>query len=198
MRQAGRYLPEYRATRTKAGNFMGLCMNPELACEVTLQPLERYALDAAILFSDILTIPDAMGLGLYFGEGEGPKFKKPLTSAADIEALPIVNTEQDLGYVLDAVRLIRRELNGRVPLIGFSGSPWTLATYMLEGGSSKDFRRSKTLLYNQPEVMHLLLDKLVASVIDYLNAQIVPEPRLCRFLIPGAVRCPRRLIKNFR
>ncbi|HRH76070.1 MAG TPA: uroporphyrinogen decarboxylase [Cellvibrionaceae bacterium] len=172
MRQAGRYLPEYRATRAKAGNFMGLCMNPELACEVTLQPLERYALDAAILFSDILTIPDAMGLGLYFGEGEGPKFKKALTSAADIEALPIVNTEQDLGYVLDAVRLIRRELNGRVPLIGFSGSPWTLATYMLEGGSSKDFRRSKTLLYNQPEVMHLLLDKLVASVIDYLNAQI--------------------------
>jgi len=172
MRQAGRYLPEYRASRAKAGNFMGLCMNPELACEVTLQPLERYALDAAILFSDILTIPDAMGLGLYFGEGEGPKFKKALISAADIEALPIVNTERDLSYVLDAVRLIRRELNGRVPLIGFSGSPWTLATYMLEGGSSKDFRRSKTLLYNQPEVMHLLLDKLVASVIDYLNAQI--------------------------
>ncbi|HMW49478.1 MAG TPA: uroporphyrinogen decarboxylase [Cellvibrionaceae bacterium] len=172
MRQAGRYLPEYRATRAKAGNFMGLCMNPELACEVTLQPLERYALDAAILFSDILTIPDAMGLGLYFGEGEGPKFKKALTSAADIEALPVVNTERDLGYVLDAVRLIRRELNSRVPLIGFSGSPWTLATYMLEGGSSKDFRRSKTLMYNQPEVMHALLDTLVASVIDYLNAQI--------------------------
>ncbi len=172
MRQAGRYLPEYRATRAKAGNFMGLCMNPELACEVTLQPLERYALDAAILFSDILTIPDAMGLGLYFGEGEGPKFKKALATTADIEALPVVDTERDLPYVLDAVRLIRRELNGRVPLIGFSGSPWTLATYMLEGGSSKDFRRSKTLMYNQPEVMHLLLDKLVTSVIDYLNAQI--------------------------
>lgn len=172
MRQAGRYLPEYRATRAKAGNFMGLCMNPELACEVTLQPLERYALDAAILFSDILTIPDAMGLGLYFGEGEGPKFKKALATNADIEALPVVNTERDLPYVLDAVKLIRRELNGRVPLIGFSGSPWTLATYMLEGGSSKDFRRSKTLMYNHPEVMHALLDKLVVSVIDYLNAQI--------------------------
>ncbi|RYZ31136.1 MAG: uroporphyrinogen decarboxylase [Sphingobacteriales bacterium] len=173
MRQAGRYLPEYRATRTKAGDFMALCSNPELACEVTLQPLERYALDAAILFSDILTIPDAMGLGLYFGEGEGPKFRKAVVNAADIEALPVVNTAQDLSYVLDAVSLIRRELNGRVPLIGFSGSPWTLATYMLEGGSSKDFRRSKTLMYNQPEVMHLLLDKLVASVIDYLNAQIL-------------------------
>lgn len=173
MRQAGRYLPEYRATRARAGDFMGLCMNPELACEVTLQPLDRYALDAAILFSDILTIPDAMGLGLYFGEGEGPKFKKAVVTAADIDALPIVNTERDLPYVLDAVRLIRRELNGKVPLIGFSGSPWTLATYMLEGGSSKDFRRSKTLMYNQPEAMHCLLDKLVASVIDYLNAQIL-------------------------
>jgi uroporphyrinogen decarboxylase len=173
MRQAGRYLPEYRASRAKAGNFMGLCTNPSLACEVTLQPLERYPLDAAILFSDILTIPDAMGLGLYFGEGEGPKFKKSIATAADIEALPLVNTAKDLPYVTDAVRLIRQELNGRVPLIGFSGSPWTLATYMLEGGSSKDFRKSKTLMYNQPEVMQLLLDKLVHSVTDYLNAQIL-------------------------
>lgn len=172
MRQAGRYLPEYRATRARAGDFMSLCMNPDMACEVTLQPLERYPLDAAILFSDILTIPDAMGLGLYFETGEGPRFRKAVTTEADIEALPVVNGDDDLGYVMDAVRTIRRELNGRVPLIGFSGSPWTLATYMLEGGSSKDYRRSKTLLYNQPEVMHRLLDKLVASVTDYLNAQI--------------------------
>ena len=173
MRQAGRYLPEYRATRTKAGSFMDLCMNPELACEVTLQPLARYPLDAAILFSDILTIPDAMGLGLYFENGEGPRFKKALATTADIEALPVVNTQKDLPYVLDAVRTIRRELNGRVPLIGFSGSPWTLATYMIEGGSSKDFRKAKALAYNQPEVMQLLLDKLSDSVIDYLNQQIL-------------------------
>ncbi len=172
MRQAGRYLPEYRLTRGKAGDFMALCKNTELACEVTLQPLERYPLDAAILFSDILTIPDAMGLGLYFETGEGPRFKKPLATAADIEALPVVNTAQDLTYVLDAVSTIRRALNGRVPLIGFSGSPWTLATYMVEGGSSKDFRKAKALAYNQPELMHLLLDKLADSVIDYLNAQI--------------------------
>ncbi len=172
MRQAGRYLPEYRATREKAGDFMGLCSNPELACEVTLQPLERYPLDAAILFSDILTIPDAMGLGLYFEPGEGPRFRKAVRTAKDIEALPVVNAEADLGYVIDAVKTIRRELAGRVPLIGFSGSPWTLATYMIEGGSSKDFRRAKTLLYDQPELAHLLLDKLADSVIDYLNAQI--------------------------
>jgi uroporphyrinogen decarboxylase len=173
MRQAGRYLPEYRASRSRAGSFMDLCTNPEMACEVTLQPLERYPLDAAILFSDILTIPDAMGLGLYFENGEGPRFKKVLANAADIEALPVVNTVRDLPYVLDAVRTIRRELNGRVPLIGFSGSPWTLATYMIEGGSSKDFRKSKALAYNQPEVMQLLLDKLSASVTDYLNQQIL-------------------------
>lgn len=173
MRQAGRYLPEYRATRAKAGNFMGLCTNPEAACEVTLQPLDRYpSLDAAILFSDILTIPDAMGLGLYFETGEGPKFKKSVTTAADIEALPVVNPEQDLPYVLDAVSTIRRELNGRVPLIGFTGSPWTLATYMVEGGSSKDYRRTKALMYNQPEVFQLLLDKLVDSITAYLNGQI--------------------------
>ncbi len=172
MRQAGRYLPEYRATRTKAGDFMGLCGNPELACEVTLQPLERYPLDAAILFSDILTIPDAMGLGLYFETGEGPKFKKPLSSTAEIEALQVINTEKQLAYVLDAVKLIRKELNGRVPLIGFSGSPWTLATYMIEGGSSRDFRKTKTLIYDQPEVAKHLLNTLADSVIDYLNAQI--------------------------
>ena len=172
MRQAGRYLPEYRASRSRAGSFMDLCKNAELACEVTLQPLARYPLDAAILFSDILTIPDAMGLGLYFEEGEGPRFRKPVTTAAEIEALPIVNTTQDLPYVLDAVSTIRRELNGQIPLIGFTGSPWTLATYMIEGGSSKDFRKAKALAYNQPQVMHLLLDKLVASVTDYLNEQI--------------------------
>lgn len=173
MRQAGRYLPEYRATRAQAGDFMGLCTNPELACEVTLQPLERYPLDAAILFSDILTIPDAMGLGLYFEEGEGPKFHKPVRTEADIDALSVVKPESELPYVLNAVKTIRRELNGRVPLIGFSGSPWTLATYMIEGGSSRDFARCKTMAYNQPELMHQLLDKLADSVIAYLNAQIL-------------------------
>ena len=172
MRQAGRYLPEYRATRAKAGDFMSLCKNTELACEVTLQPLARYELDAAILFSDILTIPDAMGLGLYFEEGEGPKFRKPVRTEADIEQLNVVNTASDLAYVTDAVAMIRRELHGRVPLIGFSGSPWTLATYMIEGQSSRDFARTKTMLYTQPELMHQLLDKLALSVIDYLNAQI--------------------------
>lgn len=172
MRQAGRYLPEYRASRAKAGDFMSLCMNPELACEVTLQPLDRYPLDAAILFSDILTIPDAMGLGLYFETGEGPRFKKTVTTAADVDALPIVNTKQDLGYVVDAVSTIRRELNGRVPLIGFSGSPWTLATYMVEGGSSKDFRKAKAMAYNDPALMHALLEKLALSVTEYLNEQI--------------------------
>lgn len=172
MRQAGRYLPEYRETRAKAGDFMSLCMNPELACEVTLQPLRRYPLDAAILFSDILTIPDAMGLGLYFEEGEGPRFRKPVRTQQDIAALQVLKPQQDLPYVLDAVRLIRRELNGAVPLIGFSGSPWTLATYMIEGGSSKDFRRAKTMLYDQPALMHQLLSVLADSVTAYLNAQI--------------------------
>lgn len=173
MRQAGRYLPEYRATRAVAGDFLSLCKNTELACEVTLQPLERYALDAAILFSDILTIPDAMGLGLYFETGEGPRFHKPVQTAAAVEALEVINTEKDLPYVTAAVRTIRRELNGRVPLIGFSGSPWTLATYMVEGGSSKDFRLAKAMAFNQPEVMHLLLQKLADSVTEYLNAQIL-------------------------
>jgi len=172
MRQAGRYLPEYRRVRAQAGDFMSLCKNTDLACEVTIQPLERYELDAAILFSDILTIPDAMGLGLYFVEGEGPMFRKPVRTEKDIEQLSVVNTAKDLSYVTDAVAAIRAELNGRVPLIGFSGSPWTLATYMIEGKSSRDFALAKTMLYKQPEILHQLLDKLSLSVIDYLNAQI--------------------------
>ena len=172
MRQAGRYLPEYRASRAKAGDFLSLCKNTELACEVTLQPLERYPLDAAILFSDILTIPDAMGLGLYFEAGEGPRFRKTVRSMADVDALPVVDGERHLTYVCDAVRAIRKALNGRVPLIGFSGSPWTLATYMVEGGSSKDFSKVKGMLYSDPKTLHLLLDKLADSVILYLNAQI--------------------------
>lgn len=172
MRQAGRYLPEYRATREKAGDFMSLCMNPELACEVTLQPLERFDLDAAILFSDILTIPDAMGLGLYFETGEGPRFKNPVRTAADIKNLPVPDPEGELKYVMDAVRTIRRELDGRVPLIGFSGSPWTLATYMIEGGSSKTFSKSKTMLFDQPALAHQLLEKIAESVTSYLNAQV--------------------------
>ncbi|MFZ5603320.1 MAG: uroporphyrinogen decarboxylase [Pseudomonadota bacterium] len=173
MRQAGRYLPEYRATRAKAGDFLSLCKNAELACEVTLQPLERFELDAAILFSDILTVPDAMGLGLYFEEGEGPRFKKPVRTEKDVADLPVPKAATDLDYVMNAVRTIRGALNGRVPLIGFSGSPWTLATYMVEGGSSKDFRTIKRMLYAQPEVLHALLDKLALSVIDYLNQQIL-------------------------
>lgn len=172
MRQAGRYLPEYRETRGRAGDFLSLCKNTELACEVTLQPLRRFPLDAAILFSDILTVPDAMGLGLYFAEGEGPRFRHPVRDETSIDRLPVINTEQDLPYVIDAVRAIRRELNGSVPLIGFSGSPWTLATYIIEGGSSRDFARSKFWLYDKPELMHQLLDKLALSVTDYLNAQI--------------------------
>ena len=172
MRQAGRYLPEYRETRKKAGDFLTLCKTPELACEVTLQPLERYPLDAAILFSDILTVPDAMGLGLYFEEGEGPRFERPIQTAADVANLAVPDMEQDLGYVMDAVRVIRRELDGRVPLIGFSGSPWTLATYMIEGGSSKDFRQIKAMLYNCPEMLHQILSITSAAVAEYLDAQI--------------------------
>ena len=172
MRQAGRYLPEYRETRAKAGDFLSLCKNKELACEVTIQPLERYDLDAAILFSDILTIPDAMGLGLYFEVGEGPRFKKIIRTEKDVADLPVPDAATDLDYVMNAVKEIRRELNGRVPLIGFSGSPWTLATYMVEGGSSKDFRHVKQMMYATPEVMHGLLDKLAQSVTTYLNEQI--------------------------
>lgn len=172
MRQAGRYLPEYRATRAQAGDFLSLCKNRELACEVTLQPLERYELDAAILFSDILTIPDAMGLGLYFEQGEGPRFKKIIRTEKDVAELPIPDAATDLDYVMAAVKEIRGALSGRVPLIGFSGSPWTLATYMVEGGSSKDFRHIKQMMYATPEVMHALLDKLAQSVTTYLNEQI--------------------------
>ena len=172
MRQAGRYLPEYKATRAEAGDFMSLCKNAELACEVTLQPLRRFELDAAILFSDILTIPDAMGLGLYFETGEGPRFEKSLQTMADIQALPIPDPEDELGYVMNAVRTIRKNLQGEVPLIGFSGSPWTLATYMVEGGSSKAFTKIKKMAFAVPAALHLLLDKLADSVILYLNAQI--------------------------
>ena len=172
MRQAGRYLPEYRETRKQAGSFLDLCKNTELACEVTLQPLRRFALDAAILFSDILTIPDAMGLGLYFAEGEGPKFERPLRSAADIDRLGVPDPHASLRYVTDAVSLIRRELDGKVPLIGFSGSPWTLSTYMVEGGSSKEYRHIKGMMYGEPAVLHRLLDKLAQAVTAYLNAQI--------------------------
>jgi uroporphyrinogen decarboxylase len=172
MRQAGRYLPEYRELRAKAGDFMSLCQNPELACEVTLQPLRRFDLDAAILFSDILTVPDAMGLGLYFEQGEGPRFRKPVRTSADVAALPVIKAEDDLGYVMNAVKMIRHELNGQVPLIGFSGSPWTIATYMVEGGASKDFSIVKRMMMATPELMHELLEKVTASVIDYLNAQI--------------------------
>ncbi len=172
MRQAGRYLPEYRQTRERAGSFLVLCKTPELACEVTLQPLARFPLDAAILFSDILTIPDAMGLGLAFGEREGPYFEYPIRDAAAIRRLTVPDPTERLRYVLDAVRLIRRELNGRVPLIGFSGSPWTLATYMVEGGSSRNYARIKALLYNDPRSLQRLLDTLSDSVTAYLAAQI--------------------------
>ena len=172
MRQAGRYLPEYNATRRRAGSFLNLCKNPELACEVTLQPLERYRLDAAILFSDILTVPDAMGLGLYFAEGEGPKFERPLREEAAVNKLAVPDIGSTLRYVTDAVSQIRRALGGRVPLIGFSGSPYTLACYMIEGGASDDFRRIKTLLLDRPDLLHQILDVNTRAVIDYLNAQI--------------------------
>jgi len=172
MRQAGRYLPEYQETRKRAGNFLNLCKTPELACEVTLQPLQRYPLDAAILFSDILIIPDAMGLGLNLVENIGPKFDKPVRTASEIKSLFIPDPESDLGYVMDAVRLIRKELGGSVPLIGFSGSPWTLATYMVEGGPTKEFGLVKGLMYDDPASMHHLLNILADSVVLYLNAQI--------------------------
>ncbi len=171
MRQAGRYLPEYRATRKAAGSFLAMAQNPEIACEVTLQPLRRFPLDAAILFSDILTVPDAMGLGLYFVEGEGPKFERPVREAADIARLAVPDMETDLRYVMDAVRVIRRELDGSVPLIGFSGSPWTLACYMVEGGGSKDFGRIKAMAYSAPEQLHQLLSVVTDAVIAYLSAQ---------------------------
>jgi len=172
MRQAGRYLPEYRSTRKKAGDFLSLCKSSELACEVTLQPLERFDLDAAILFSDILTIPDAMGLGLHFIEGEGPRFSKPLNNLSDIERLTKPDVGDKLVYVFDTVSTIKKNLKNRVPLIGFSGSPWTLTTYMVEGGSSKSYSKVKALMFQNPRHMHQLLDILADTVIDYLNAQI--------------------------
>ena len=171
MRQAGRYLPEYNATRRKAGSFLTLAKTPELACEVTLQPLDRYALDAAIIFSDILTVPDAMGLGLFFVDGEGPKFERPLRTEQDVEKLAAPDLEK-LKYVFDAVSLTRRSLHGRVPLIGFSGSPFTLACYMVEGGGSDDFRTVKTMLYARPDLLHRILEVNAQAVIAYLNAQI--------------------------
>jgi uroporphyrinogen decarboxylase len=172
MRQAGRYLPEYNATRARAGSFLALAKSPALATEVTLQPLERFPLDAAILFSDILTVPDAMGLGLYFSEGEGPRFERPLRDEAAIRALAVPDPADRLRYVLDAVREIRKALAGRVPLIGFSGSPFTLACYMVEGAGSDDWRALKTLLYTRPDLLHRILEVNARAVTDYLNAQI--------------------------
>lgn len=171
MRQAGRYLPEYRATRALAGSFMGLATNVDYATEVTLQPLDRFALDAAILFSDILTVPDAMGLGLTFAEGEGPRFAQAIRSEADVAGLHAPDLDK-LRYVFDAVTSIRRALDGRVPLIGFSGSPWTLACYMVEGRGSQDYRHIKTLMYARPDLMHRVLDVNATAVAQYLNAQI--------------------------
>lgn len=172
MRQAGRYLPEYRAVRAKAGSFLALCKTPELACEVTLQPLARFPLDAAILFSDILTIPDAMGLGLHFVEGEGPAFTRPIRTEKEIHSLPIPDPEMSLRYVLDAIRMIKHELAGSVPLIGFCGSPWTLATYMVEGKANKSFPLIQAMLQQQPELLHKLLYKLAEAVSLHLSAQI--------------------------
>jgi uroporphyrinogen decarboxylase len=172
MRQAGRYLPEYRATRSQAGSFLKLCTTPDLACEVTLQPLKRFRLDAAILFSDILTIPYAMNLGLEFEAGEGPRIERPVRSAADVDRLGVPDPEHDLRFVMDAVRLVRRELDGRVPLLGFAGSPWTVATYIVEGGGSKNFAQIKRMLYGAPHDLHRLLELLARATLAYLNAQI--------------------------
>lgn len=171
MRQAGRYLPEYRASRAKAGSFLDLCHNTDLATEVTLQPLDRFALDAAILFSDILTIPDAMGLGLHFVEGEGPRFERPLQNEEDINSLQVPDMSK-LRYVFDAVTSIRRALNGSVPLIGFSGSPFTLACYMIEGRGSRDFRHLKTMMYRRPDLLQRILQINAQTVTEYLNEQI--------------------------
>ncbi len=172
MRQAGRYLPEYREVRAQAGDFMTMARNPEMVCEVTLQPLRRFDLDAVIIFSDILTIPDAMGLGLYFVTGEGPKFNKPIVTEEDVDALPKINAKTDLKYVMDGLKLTSKTLAGKVPLLGFCGSPWTLLTYMVEGGSSKTFAKAKSFLLNQSEAAHKLLQKLTDASIDYLNEQI--------------------------
>ncbi|AWB35878.1 uroporphyrinogen decarboxylase [Orrella marina] len=171
MRQAGRYLPEYRATRSRAGSFMGLAQSPEWATEVTLQPLERFSLDAAILFSDILTVPDAMGLGLSFVQGEGPRFATPLRDEAQVKALTVPDMSK-LQYVFDAVKMIRRSLDGRVPLIGFAGSPFTIACYMIEGQGTREYRQIKTMMYARPDLLHHILDINARATIDYLNAQI--------------------------
>jgi len=192
MRQAGRYLPEYRATREQAGDFLTLCKTPELACEVTLQPLRRFDLDAAIIFSDILTIPDAMGLELSLEEGRGPVFARPVRDAAAIDALRAPDPETELGYVMEAIRLTRRELDGKVPLIGFSGSPWTLATYMVEGQSSREFSTIKRLVYDQPALAHRLLEVVADSVAAYLNAQIAAGAQaVMLFDTWGGVLTPR-------
>ncbi len=173
MRQAGRYLPEYRKIRENAGSFLNLCKNPELACKVTLQPIERFDLDAAIMFSDILVIPDAMGLGLYFADGEGPKFTHPIMNEKDIDNLPELNIKTELSYVLDTINNIQTALSGKIPLIGFSGSPFTLACYMLEGGSSANYLKIKQWIYQNPVYLHKLLEKITTAVINYLNAQIL-------------------------
>jgi uroporphyrinogen decarboxylase len=192
MRQAGRYLPEYLKTRAEAGSFMNLCQTPELACEVTLQPLRRFDLDAAIVFSDILTIPDVMGMGLYFEEGKGPIFANPIKSAQDIHNLPRPDVREDLAYVMNAVALVRQELKGSVPLIGFSGSPWTLFTYMIEGGSSKTFSKAKKLIYQEPALAHQLLEKLADTVIEYLNAQVESGAQVIQiFDTWGGILCSR-------
>jgi len=172
MRQAGRYLPEYRALRARAGGFLEMCTNPAIACEITLQPVDRYPLDAAILFSDILTIPHAMHLGLEFEAGEGPRFAKPVRTPADIDKLGAPDPGTELKYVVDAVALVRKELHGRIPLIGFAGSPWTVATYMVEGGGSKSFAHIKRMMYQAPHELHRLLAVLARSTTLYLNAQI--------------------------
>ena len=193
MRQAGRYLPEYRATRRRAGDFLTMCTTPDLACEVTLQPLDRYPLDAAILFSDILTIPHAMNLGLKFETGEGPKFERPVRTPADIDRLPLPDPAGELKYVIDAVSLIRRELRGRVPLIGFAGSPWTVGTYMVEGAGSKTFGHIKRMLYEAPLELHRLLGLLARATIAYLNAQIAAGAQaVMLFDTWGGVLTPRQ------
>lgn len=197
MRQAGRYLPEYKATRAEAGDFMSLCKDTARATEVTMQPLRRFDLDAAILFSDILTIPDAMGLGLYFETGEGPKFKRTLRTEADFNQLEPFKATDSLSYVMDAVTSIRKELNGLVPLFGFSGSAWTLATYMIEGGSSKDYRYTKGLLYSQPQFLHQILDHITTAIIDYLDAQIVAGAQLVQLFDSWGGALAHRQFKEF-
>ena len=196
MRQAGRYLPEYRATRAKAGSFLAMCMNPEYACEVTIQPLDRYPLDAAILFSDILTIPHAMDLDLTFEAGEGPRIGKPVRTAADVDRLFVPDPARELKYVVDAVALIRRELAGRVPLIGFAGSPWTVGTYMVEGGGSKNFAHIKGMLYDAPDTLHRMLDIVARATTAYLNAQIEAGAQAVMvFDTWGGALSPRRYLE---